>query len=162
MEGLLVESSECPYCGNEFPEESKHPAGQTPLFKNQTLQESLASLYTPPYSHSKTAEKEVPKKKPVPPASFREAVPQSINTGTMAIEEEEPKEESRTTFWALFALIVAGNLCTLGLLQFFFSEGGILRLEWDSSYWFLYCLISLPLFYFGLKKANQQKPNEQS
>jgi hypothetical protein len=43
----------------------------------------------------------------------------------------------------------------LGLLQLFFSDSGKLKLEWDSSYWFVYCLAAAPLVLLGFKKANQ-------
>ncbi len=133
---VAIDSLECPYCGTDFPEGTKQAAAQGPLFKNQTLQDSLASLYTPPYSQ--------PKKNvsPEPTLVQEPELPQ----------EEETGSQEKGTFWALFALIVAGNLFTIGMLQFFFSDHGLLRLEWDSGYWFLYCLIALPLAYFGLKQ----------
>jgi hypothetical protein len=144
---IALEATECPYCGTEFSQEEKKSPLQAPLFKNQTLQESLASLYTPPYSQSKSEYKTV-----LPtPAPFKEPLPPETPL------EKEPSQEQKETFWTLFALIVAGNLLTIGLLQFFFSEEGVLRLEWDSSYWFLYCLIALPLFYLGLKRAETPK-----
>ena len=150
------ESAECPYCAAEFPETAKNSSIQTPLFKNQSLQESLASLYTPPYSSNPgkvQPEKEAPIRQQ---AVFKEPASPIINnnSGSAAIEEE-PAEDAKTDFWTLFALIVGGNFLTLGLLQVFFSEQGALRLEWDSSFWYLYCLIALPLFYFGLKKPKK-------
>jgi hypothetical protein len=148
-----MDAAECPYCAAEFPESSKNSSIQTPLFKNQSLQESLASLYSPPYTNPKL-DKEVPPRQAV----FKEPASPIINnnTGVAAIEEEQ-KEESKGDFWTIFALIVGGNFLTLGLLQVFFSEQGALRLEWDSSFWYLYCLIALPLFYFGLKKPKEQQ-----
>lgn len=137
---VAVESSECPYCAHEFPESSKNNS-----FKHQTLQDSLTSLYKPPYSAGKVS------------SSPYEAPQAPSMPASAAVAEEEPKEDAKGDFWALFALIVAGNLLTLGLLQFFFSEEGTLRLEWDSSYWYLYCLIALPLFYLGFKKAQAAK-----
>jgi hypothetical protein len=151
------EASECPYCGHEFPEESK-ASSQTPLFKNQSLQESLASLYTPPYNQSKTPLKSPPlQKKPI--EMSREPTPihplAAGSTTIAATADNESNEVAKKSFWSLFALIVGGNLFILGLLQLFFSEEGVLRLEWDGSFWYLYCLISLPLFYFGYKKAKE-------
>lgn len=142
---VSFEATECPYCAADLPTSTQNGSPQSPLFKNQTLQDSLTSLYNPPY-HSKMSEKEnpVPKKQVV----FTE--PES----PVAIAAEpEAEEGSNRDFWALFALIVGGNLLTLGLMQFFFSENGKLNLEWDSSYWYLYCLIALPLFYLGFKKT---------
>jgi hypothetical protein len=150
-----LEATECPFCAHAFAEPIKTSPLNAPLFKNQTLQESLASLYTPPYAGAKNAEKAPPplKKKL---SEFKEAPQPMMNIPTVA-KEENSGEETKKDFWVLFALIVGANLLTLGLLQFFFSEGGTLQLEWDSSYWYLYCLIALPLFYFGIKKLNSEK-----
>lgn len=71
--------------------------------------------------------------------------------------EQEEKAEDKGAFWPLLLLILGGNLLILGLLQFFFSESGHLRLEWDSKYWFVYCVLALPVLYFGFKKAKQFK-----
>jgi len=142
---LSLEASECPYCATEFPESVK--SSSPPLIKNSSLQDSLASLYTPPYNN-KTFENTnlTPKKQVV----FTEPTP-PIAEGFVANDGEEA---SKNSFWALFALIAGGNLLMLGLLQFFFSEEGVLQLQWNSSYWYLYCLIAFPLFYLGFKKAS--------
>ena len=66
-------------------------------------------------------------------------------------------DQGKNSFWPILLLSIGTNLLTLGLLQLFFSDNGFLRLEWDSSYWFVYCLAALPLFFFGFKKANVLK-----
>lgn len=71
--------------------------------------------------------------------------------------EEQHADEGRSSFWPILLLSVGANLLTVGLLQLFFSDNGFLRLEWDSSNWFVYCLAALPLFFFGFKKANSMK-----
>jgi hypothetical protein len=153
------DAAECPYCANEFPQSEKTSTGQAPLFKNQSLQESLASLYTPPYNSAKS-----PQKSPVlqqKMSEFKKEVsssPPLMNSSAAAVAampDEDRSESSKASFWAIFALIVGGHLLTLGLLQLFFSEEGALHLEWDSQLWYLYCLISLPLFYFGYKKTKE-------
>lgn len=138
---VSFEATECPYCAAE----------QTPVLKNSvkstSLQDSLASLYAPPYQPKVGEKASAPVRKQV---FFTE--PESPIT--QAIPAQAVQNDAKKDFWALFALIVGGNLLTLGLMQFFFSEKGILVLEWESSYWYLYCLIALPLFYLGFKKAS--------
>jgi hypothetical protein len=68
--------------------------------------------------------------------------------------EEQNAAEEKSSFWPLLLLSVGANLLVLGLLQFFFSDNGQLMLQWDSSYWFIYCLAALPLFYVGFKKTS--------
>lgn len=69
----------------------------------------------------------------------------------------ESKREDAGSFMPLLFILVGANLFTLGLMQCFFSENGLLSLEWKSEYWFLYCLIAAPLIYFGLRKAKTLK-----
>jgi hypothetical protein len=150
---VSFEATECPYCAAELAPLAQATAPSPTLFKAQTLQDSLASLYNPPY-HSKMNEKENPA--PKKQAVFTEPEP-LIQKETLDMRNEENRQD----FWALFALIVGGNLITIGLLQFFFSDKGMLTLEWDSRFWYLYCLIALPLFYFGFKKASNPIPVEK-
>ena len=64
----------------------------------------------------------------------------------------EENTDSRTVpFWPILMLSLGSNLLTIGVLQFFFSDHGILRLEMNASYWFLMVLVGTPLIYFGLK-----------
>lgn len=148
---VSFEATECPYCAAE----------QTPVAKtspkNNSLQDSLASLYNPPYSPKSAEKMKAKEKEKVEPSTApRKQVfytepesPVAQATAALPLENDAKKD-----FWALFALIVGGNLLTLGLMQFFFSENGLLVLEWNSAYWYLYCLIALPLFYLGFKKAS--------
>ncbi len=139
---IPINAKECIYCGAELSEEV-----QPPLFKQQTLQESLTSLYSPPYSSRnqtlfQSEEQTSSRSSPPPP-------PQP----TAAAIEEESESDLKSSFLPIFLLVVGSNLFTIGLLQFFFSSNGLLALEWDASFWFLYCLTALPLCYFGYKKA---------
>lgn len=83
----------------------------------------------------------------------------ALGVPTIPVEssEEQHADEGRSSFWPIMLLSIGANLLTIGLLQLFFSDNGFLRLEWDSSNWFVYCLAALPLFFFGFKKANTMK-----
>jgi hypothetical protein len=73
--------------------------------------------------------------------------------------ESSPQKKINTNhkiFLPTLLLTVGGNLFVLGLLQFIFSDRGVLRLEINSNYWFLLLIISLPLFYFGLKTISEE------
>ena len=156
-----LEATECPYCAADLSAqmEKESAPSQAVLFKNQSLQESLASLYTPPYSSSASNSSSAPKA-PV----FKEAAPKRAEPtyksapptpapAPAAAEMAAPEETAeKGSVLSIMLLSLSGVLLTLGLIQFFFSDHGILRLEWDASYWFIYCLGALPLFYFGYKK----------
>jgi hypothetical protein len=68
---------------------------------------------------------------------------------------EKSSSEGNRAFFPILLLSLAGNLLTIGLLLLLFSNGGVLHLEWDASYWFAYCLAAMPLLFLGLKKAKE-------
>lgn len=161
----------CPYCAADLSGASAQ-AGSAKELHHQSLQDSLTSLYTPPYAGKSAGfmsppgeKKEVlntPKPEPLkePMAEKRFNNPTAalgVPTIPMDSSEEQHADEGRSSFWPILLLSVGANLLTVGLLQLFFSDNGFLRLEWDSSYWFVYCLGALPLFFFGFKKANMMK-----
>ena len=133
-----------------------------PLFRQQSLEESLASLYKPPYSKPS----HTPAPEPVQP-KFEEETPsfsEEQNSLLSAYKEEKidlGEQTSETTdkkgeFLPQLLLSVGGVLLTLGLLLFFFSDNGVLTLQWNAKKWFIYCLFSLPMIYFGLRKLQPQ------
>lgn len=130
------EATQCPYCFATM---------QVDAARNQTLQDSLTSLYSPPYS-SKAGTLFANEEK--------QASPRESMIAPAAVLEKDEGEENKS-FWPILFLSLAGNLFVLGVLQFFFSEEGMVKLEINGSYWFLFILLSLPLFFFGWKKANQ-------
>ena len=154
-----LEATECPYCAADLSAQAEKDSApsQAILFKNQSLQESLASLYTPPYSSSTGSS---PKAAPAAPKEVPPRRTETYKTATpppapkpAAMEMAAPEEEvEKGNVLSMILLSISGLMLTLGLLQLFFSDHGILRLEWDASYWFIYCLGALPLFYFGYKK----------
>jgi hypothetical protein len=96
-----------------------------------------------------------------PPASFK---PQAADNPLYPQREQKlappaapaveavVHEEKQNPFWSILLLSLGTNLFVLGLLQFFFSDQGVLRLEWNSAHWFFYCLGAIPLLFFGWKK----------
>ena len=72
---------------------------------------------------------------------------------TVKALHQEAQPVDTKSFWPLFLLFMGGNLFVLGILQFFFSDHGVVRLEINANYWFLMLLISIPMFYFGIKNV---------
>lgn len=134
---IAYDATQCPYCFATLQVES----AQGSLFKNQSFQDSLTNLYAPPYSAKKPETEE--KKSPV-----KTSEPKSMAN---VMEKEEVQDNKG--FWPILLLSLAGNLFTLGVLQFFFAEEGIVKLEVNGSYWFLFILLAIPLFYFGIKQV---------
>jgi len=167
---IPLDAEVCPYCAADV-KGLLAPAFSVKELHHQTLQDSLTSVYTPPYAkHSNSLsqsseKKEVfhfnkaePLKEPMVEKRFNPITP-PLGSPTIPIESaaDSNEEQTKNGFWPLLLLSIGTNLLTLGLLQLFFSDNGFLRLEWDSHYWYVYCLAALPLFFFGFKKANVLK-----
>ena len=127
----------CPNCDGRIPQESTQCpycfaqlSNDTPAAKVSS--DPLSALYQPSYSASSDVK--------------------------VAVKAPEAEASTETTpFWSILMLSLGANLFTLGILQFFFSDHGVLRLEMNASYWFLMVLVAAPLIYFGLKSLGHKK-----
>ncbi len=146
---IPLEADVCPYCASEQQIKSNH----------QQLQDSLTALYQSPHAAKQSLDKKLePLKEIMTEKRFNNASA-SLGIPTIPVEsaQETEQDQGRSSFFPILLLSIGGNLLTIGLLQLFFSDNGFLRLEWNSSYWFVYCLAALPLFFFGFKKVNALK-----
>ena len=140
---VAYDATQCTYCFTALQVDSSAPK----IFTPPTPQETFSTLYSPPYSSKpadETPSKIMPKTTPI----------YAEKDGSAVIDRTEASETK--SFWPLLSLILGGNLLTLGILQFFFSDHGMIHLEINGSYWFLMLLASLPLFYLGLKSSSQE------
>lgn len=127
--------------------------------RQQSLQKSLTSLYSPPYPKKSTGytgdeRDEGISMKPQDPFKMS-SIDQPLHGGAPAAMAQREDAEEKASFWPILMLSAGANLLVLGLLQLFFSTNGVLRLEWDSSNWFLYSMCAVPLLVFGYRKAKQ-------
>ena len=168
---VSYEATYCPFCGTDLLTSSIESSKQVPKrdekFAEQSLQESLASLYKPPYSVRNRQGLGVPDERENAP--FKEAEPQKENPLFQSFEKVEPEQilgqneemqeeegTRRGTILPLLFLMIGAHLFALGALLLFCSKDGFVTLEWSSRFWFLYCLISFPLLYFGGKLLKTQ------
>ena len=155
---IAVEANSCPYCGMPLTLESESTT--TSFQGGLSSQESLSSLYPPPYSNRnfsqmKTNNTDLQSRFKAPQA-LAENPFAKMPLAEGATREPQEKEE-KSEFMPLLLVLLGSNLLTLGLMQMLFSEEGFLRLEWSSKYWFYYCLFAIPLIYLGMKKMKQVK-----
>lgn len=140
---IAVEADTCLYCGT--PLTSSHSSAYSHPYVNRNVdpmkeKDSLQKFKTP-----------LPRD-PLLDASFGK-MPYQPEVQVAALDAEEEK----TSLLPILLVLLGSTSLTLGLMQGLFSEGGVLRLEWTSKYWFVYCLIALPLMYWGVKKSKQGK-----
>lgn len=156
---IAFDAQTCPYCGTHQTGRSQ-ASFQAPIFQNQSLEDSLTSLYTPPYmgkrspffQPSETSIEEPPMNYNDHPI-YKEVTEKPQMDPLLGATVEEEKASPQNSFFSTLLLAAGANFSIIGLMQLFFSKNGVLRLEWNASYWFFYCLIGAPLLYFGLKKV---------
>lgn len=85
---------------------------------------------------------------PHPPYTAGDNAPQN---GLYSSETKQIKNSSNI-IGLTFTLLLSGIVLFLfSLMLLFFSNDGVLTLQWDSDYWFIYLLISLPFLLLGWK-----------
>lgn len=167
--GVGDEATYCPFCGTDLLTSSTQSGDkqskQDKRFSEKSLEESLASLYKPPYSVRNRQGLGIPDEREEP--AFKQASPPKENLLFQSYEQIPEKtplsseaqqgneEVGPGGVWPLFLLSIGINLVVLGILIFFFSKEGVTRLEWDSRYWFLYLLIGLSITYLGVRSLKR-------
>lgn len=158
---VSYEATYCPFCGTDLLNSSSEnqTTPQDTKFADQTIQESLASLYKPPYSvrdrqglgvpdereESTFKEVEPPKEDPL----FQSYEQVEVKHQEIVSEETEVEVTRRGSILPLLFLMMGTHFLVLGMLLLFCSKGGVVTLEWSSRFWFVYCLMGFPLIYFG-------------
>lgn len=166
---IAIEAETCPYCAAVCSTPTSSSQAPAPLFDHKSIQDSLTSLYTPPYSTNKAVSDMKNDKDKMKPKTFvKESHENHLNaslgkvgySSSAPIVEPEKSHQEKSSFAPIFLLLLGGNLIIIALLQLLFSEGGILRLEWQSKFWYVYALIGLPALFLGFKKASEAEHKE--
>jgi hypothetical protein len=134
---VALEESICPYCGSSVFTKNENLTSQKSDddIKSLSYEETLASLYPPPY-----------KPRVIEPSYEKEEEQKDESDQKKQIEKKETNALLPTIlFW------VGVNIFVFSFILLLFSHNGVLYLQWNASYWYLYSLISLPLLYFGFR-----------
>lgn len=153
----------CPYCSTDMAKAPEIDPARDAGAKHQAIQDSLTSLYTPPYQQKASKGTETKTKKAekakAPAAEEERFVPPAHLGGVPAAavtRDPAQEKDAKSVLISILALSLGSLLFILGILQIFFAEDGVLRLEWDASRWFIYCLAALPLLYYGYRKIEER------
>ncbi|MBI3236992.1 MAG: hypothetical protein HYZ48_04765 [Chlamydiales bacterium] len=166
---IPIEATACPYCASAQTATPVHEEDDQ-FYRQKSLQDSLTTLYSPPYSAKNPGYGQTDTNRGFSfmkqTDSFKDAVSEKrLHTAPSLgapqipadMHQEACASDEKSGFWPILLLSIGANLLTIGFLQLFFSDRGFLRLEWDSSHWFIYCLAALPLLFLGYKKTTQLK-----
>ena len=137
---VAMQVSLCPYCGSSVFEStkdaSKNPAVD-PNVKTLSPEETLASLYPPPY-RPKTIDTQMEEEEE---ETFEEEEE----------EEDVTQEEQKGAIVPTILFWLGVNVLVFSVLLLVFSNEGALYLKWNAKYWFLYSVSSFPLLFLGYK-----------
>jgi hypothetical protein len=167
----------CPYCGSDLsvsvkPLKKEEVSLGSQYRKKMSVEETLSSLYPPPYN---------PKHIPEPDIMKNSPEDQSINNSRRfnfmdeeknnALEKDqgskvsesklqESKIQENSSFSSfrflpilLFSLGV--NVILLGLYLLIFSTNGEIFIRWNAAVWYVYLLVGVPCVAFGYKMLSK-------
>src|ERR1700722_12469263 len=129
---IPYDADACPYCASTQKSTAAPPVNQVKENHHQSLQDSLTSLYSPPYSGKKETLNTHKFESPKEPMAEKRFNNSGLGIPTIPVQaaDEQQASDDRTSFWPILLLSIGANLLTLGLIQLFFSDNGFLRLEW--------------------------------
>ncbi|MDF2577028.1 MAG: hypothetical protein K0S74_512 [Chlamydiales bacterium] len=136
-EGSIPLKSElCPYCGANFKLTSPYQTQQYDYAKQ--LEDSL---------HLNSS-----KIDSIGDVDHSSLLEEQKNEEASNFPVDEMSEESQFTLIPLLFFLPGSTLTFFALLLLLFSRHGTLRIEWDTSYWFLYLLLGSTLLGLGWNK----------
>ena len=139
----------CPFCGGDLTlveepqsivDSEQKKESQKTFFNtsnSMSAEETLSSLYPPPYQPNMENKEENIEKEDEDEANQ---------------EEEELQDNDNNIFFTTLLLSLSVNLFLFGLFLFIFSKDNKVFLSFNSNLWFVYLLFSFFLFFFGYYK----------
>ena len=138
----------CPFCGGSIAIETgeSEPAYKAPYdirIKNLSPEETLASLYPPPYQ-SKVFDRNLETDNP-----FEKEEP--------LIEEAAEPEAEISSLWPTLCLSLGMLLLLISFLLLVFSDKGELVIRWNADLWYAYFIPAMPLLFLGYRLLDKFK-----
>lgn len=133
----------CPFCRAHFDQIHSHtdlePRKKDPLGLSE--KQTIDSLYPPPYQPKmERIEEEIQK-------SQEEEV-----------EEEKISTQPKSVLLPIFLFSLGSQLLIFSLFLLFFSKEGMLVMQWNSSLWYLYSILSLGMLFGGYTLFFKEQP----
>jgi hypothetical protein len=146
---IEIDAVSCAFCGRNIVDNIRYVEEEVSDvnnsgYKRLSAQETLSSLYPPPYR----------------PKVYESDEEEETDEGEEEeiIDEDEEDTNNKENFIdkssviTMILLSVGANFFFLSLFIMIFSSNGELLLRWNSHWWIVYFLVSLPFIYFGYKR----------
>lgn len=143
----------CPFCGVYIQRDEDE---DLTIVEESKPQEHVLP---PPYNTQEQIQSEAIPEPPYLPEESN--VSQSIDEQTVSSAVTTSAQGWQAIILPL-SLLLGGSLFFLfGLFLLLFSRGGTLTLQWDSSYWLFYLILSAPLLLLGWKYLSQVETEDE-
>lgn len=139
---VSVTAEVCPYCGVSVVPATLDGTGHVLPYKMSSANDK--AIPPPPYAQEDQEDKD-------------ESAEQSSEDDE---EVDVPVDQFKNILLALLLLLGGSIFFLFGLMLVLFSQNGTFTLQWDSSYWYIYSALSLPLLFIGwrvLLKLDEEK-----
>lgn len=132
---VAMELKVCPFCRASFDKMYSGEEKSEPIVKKKILSpnESITSLYPPPYQ---------PK---------MEKIEEEIESKQEEVIVKKSSSNKLSLYWPILLFSIGMQLLVLGFFLLLFSKEGSLFLRWNSHFWYLYIILSLPMLGMGYK-----------
>jgi hypothetical protein len=109
--------------------------------------EGAGAEFSPPYSTAHEDDGAIPKS----PFDIQDETTDSENREEQKqVNETEPAIDEFKQVLISVALLLTGSVFFLfSMALALFSQDGILTLQWEGDYWYIYTILALPLLFFG-------------
>ena len=111
--------------------------------------EGASVNFAPPYSLGTGNDFGIPKSPYSTESSSASLDSVSGNEDTEETEEQPALDEFKKVLITVIFLFTGSVFFIFSLALALFSQNGILTLQWDGDYWFIYILVAIPLLIIG-------------
>lgn len=136
---VSIAEETCPFCG----------VSVVPAFL-----EGTNNSFAPPYAMGNSQSASIPR-------SPYDAEPEAKDLLETAArvkesEEDEPATDEFKRVMIAVTLLLSGSVFFMfGIVLALFSHDGLLTLQWDGAYWYIYTALAIPLFFFGWRSLSK-------
>lgn len=159
----------CPYCGSDLsnvsgvkPQKKEEVFPGAQYKKKMSVEETLSSLYPPPYNPKNIPEPDIMKNSSDDPIintsrKFNFMEEEKVNVAEK-VQEKKVDQNSTSSFFRILPILlfsIGVNVLLLGLYLLIFSTNGEIFIRWNADLWYVYMIVSIPLVAFGYKMLSK-------
>ena len=136
---VSIAEETCPFCG----------VSVVPAFL-----EGTNNSFAPPYAMGSAQDSTVPRSPYDAESEARDPLEAAVQVKDL--DESEPAVDEFKSVLIAVTLLLSGSVFFMfGVVLALFSHDGVLTLQWDGAYWYVYAALAVPLFFFGWRSLSK-------